>query len=76
MKAILTEEARALDKIYEDLANRCRRTNVKQKHIASELGISQAGVSHLLNHKKLSLEQYVSIMCLVNRRETDVRDRA
>ena len=66
---ILTEEARELNQMYEDLKADCKRLNIKQKHIAYELGTSQENVSYLLTKKKLSLEQFVYIRCLLRRAE-------
>ena len=58
---ILTEERRQIEQIYTDLKADCKRLKVRQKHLAYVLGISQAGVSHLIHDRKLSLEQFVYI---------------
>ena len=51
MKVILTEERQEIEKLYEDLKTSCKRLGIRQKHIAYELGITQAGVSHLLRDR-------------------------
>ena len=66
-KAILTEEARQLDRLYDDLEIQCKKQKLRQKHIAAELGIEQGSVSYLIRNRKLSLEQYVTIQMLLGR---------
>ena len=72
-KVILTEERQEIEKLYENLKSDCKRLGIRQKHIAYELGITQAGVSHLIHDRKLSLEQYVYILCMVRRKESEAR---
>lgn len=70
---ILTEEARQLNDMYDYIKSECKRLKVRQKHLAYELGVSQPAVSHLIHDQKLSLEQYVYILCLLRRKERELK---
>jgi predicted XRE-type DNA-binding protein len=73
-KVQLTEEARQLDRLYDDLEIQCKKQKLRQKHIAAELDIAQGSVSYLIRNRKLSLEQFVKIQLLLgNEVRVDVR---
>jgi predicted XRE-type DNA-binding protein len=73
-KAILTEEERQLDRLYDDLEIQCKKKKLRQKHIAAELGIEQGSVSYLIRNRKLSLRQFIQIQLLLgNEVNVDVR---
>ena len=69
----LTEEKRIEEQLLDELHIACRRKSIKQKHIAAELGISQAAVSKLMSGKSgMSLEQFIAISLMAGRRVTNV----
>ena len=73
-KVQLTEEARQLDRLYNDTEIQCKKQKLRQKHIAAELDIAQGSVSYLIRNRKLSLEQFVKIQLLLgNEVRVDVR---
>ena len=75
-KVTLTEEARQLDRLYDDLEIQCKKKKLRQKHIAAELEIEQGSVSYLIRNRKLSLKQFVQIQLLLgNEVSVNVRVR-
>lgn len=70
-KVYLTKESKDLDAIYDYIHLQMKHQKIRQKHIAAELGLTPAAVSHMLKNQTMTLESFVIIMRMLGKDATE-----
>ena len=71
-KVYFDEIDKRIDKLYDFIFLEMKRKKIRQKHMAAELGVTQAAVSSMLTNHTLTVEQFARIMWMLGKDITDV----